>query len=127
MILPGGHEKDTIHFLPQRDLDEPFLFDGVLIGVADDQAVAMPAEHLFNTAGHGREEWIRDVSHHKADEVCAPGLQALRDSVGSVVEVSRRLQDPPHDLCAHVGLAVERQRGGGHGDTGSAGNVANRH
>src|SRR5699024_3124215 len=86
-------------------------------------------EHLLlDLAGDGREVGVRDVVHHQADQARAGTGQGLRLGVGDVAEpVGGGAHLLGDGLPGDAGGAVEHAGGGGQGDPGVLGDVAEAH
>ena len=88
----------------------------ILVGIAEDDGVTPASGHRLQTIHGLRVKQIGDIGDHQADYVAPAGFQALRESVGVIIELAHHLFDPSLRFRANRALLVKHSGDGGHGN-----------
>jgi hypothetical protein len=102
LVRPGwSHYKTVYDPLAQRGNHEPLAVD-VILGVGEDDNVALPFHDLSDPGIDRRKERVLDIGHYEPDGASGAGDQGLGYRVGKVAKLLCGLQDPTTSLCTDV-------------------------
>ncbi len=88
--IGAAAEQDAVDALREQGLQMLLLSEGILVGVAEQHAIAEPLCRVFDAAHDLGIEGVGDVGNDDADDAGAAGLEAARDGVRMVVECLHR-------------------------------------
>ncbi|GEM_PF-6021740 len=101
VILPYRPDHQPIDALFEQHAQVVALFLGIVVGIAQDHAVAIALAGVFNTSGQLGEVRVDAVGHEQADGGRAARLQRPRDGAGHVVQFPNGGLDFEPDRLAH--------------------------
>ncbi len=123
----GGNEDNAVDALVAQGVQMRHLARQIVLGVAEEQAIAALCRLALQAARQLGEEQVRAIRHHQAEHVRLARAQAA----GDVVRVVAELRDGgEHALPRRRGdrarAAVHDVRHGRRGDAGAGGHVVAR-
>ena len=121
----GDQHALDLHALEQAQVLALLL--GVVVVVADEDAIPRCGGGLLGTGDHRGEERVGDVDHRHAEQPAAPGAQLLRGLERHVPEVVRRLAHARDQLVAHSLRAVQGVGDGADRHARALGDIADPH
>ena len=103
-----GNKDEAVDPLVDQRLDRVIFQLRPLVGVGDDDAVAVSARFVLDPAQYARDDGLRTVGQDDADGPGRPGAQTAGHLVLAVVHLRGDLQDPPTGLIREPLFVVER-------------------
>ena len=110
-IVHGACHQQSVHQSGGQQADVGLLPVGVLLGVGDDEVVALGGEVILHGFDHGAEEFIGDIGHNKADGLFLAGAEAAG---GGIRRIAQLRDSPVHLFLCLAGNIAGIVDGVGH-------------
>ena len=126
-IIHGAGDEQPIHQTGGQQADVVLLPVHVLLGVGDDEVIAMGRQAGLHRLDHGGEKFIGDIGHDKAHGLFLAGAEAAG---GGIRRIAQLRDSPVHLFLCLAGNIAGIVDGVGHrggGDPRQFGHVTDRH
>ena len=115
---------NAVHLIGEKHLEVALFLLGVVVAIAENDAVACLGKVTFEAVHHLPVEGVSDRGEDEAHHLRALTLQATGDGVGPVAEFPHCLVDLGAGAFAQVAAVVEHAGDRGGGDSRQGRNVA---
>ena len=118
LFFAEGHDGDALDLALQHSADAGGEDDGIAVGRADQNLVAVGDGDLFKALNEFGKEGVGDVFNDDAEEAAAAGDEGAGVGVGEVIQLLDGLPDALGEALADQRRAVDGSGDGGDGDLG---------
>ena len=123
-IVHSAGDQKTVHQARCEKAKVRLLPLHVLLGVGDDEAVALGGEVVFRRFDDGAEKFVGDVGDDKANGFLFSGPEAPGGSVGRIAQLADGLADLFPGVAGDIAGVVDGVGDGGGGNARQPGHVA---
>ena len=124
-IIHGTGDQQPVHQSGGQQPDVGLLPVHVLLGVGDNQLIAVGGEVVLHRLDHGGKELVGNIGHNKADGPLFAGAETAGRGIGGVAQLRNGLVDLLLGLTGDIAGVVDGVGHGGGGDPGQPGHIGN--